>query len=152
MNHFKPGKRLAIAKRLGIVVDPDLEWLLSEYTWHINDKGYPTTNVRIGSHVFGVKLHHMVVGHAIDRSLEVDHVDRNKLNAQRGNLVFKSHSRNLLNTHISDKATGIVRRKSGRFGVQVMRKPKLHQGGTYDTIEEAIAARSALIRRLDGED
>jgi len=123
----------------GVLVDPEDEWLLIEYTWHINDAGYLCRTL----HPSGNKerLHIRIMG--MREGLEIDHVNGNKLDCRRANLEHKTHAENLGNVHAMRKhntsgALNVVKRGS-RFTVRVVRDKHVYHGGTFDTLEEAEA-------------
>lgn len=70
---------------------------------------------------------------------DIDHIDRNGLNNKRTNLAICSHSDNLRNQHVSRK--GIFQVKSGRYRATITKNYESIYIGTYDTFEEALAAR-----------
>lgn len=70
--------------------------VLSKLAWCLNAQGYPRT--RINGKI--VRLHHMVYRHykgAIPDGLQIDHIDRDKLNAHPDNLRAVTQSVNTAN-------------------------------------------------------
>jgi hypothetical protein len=135
-------ERLTLAIERGIIVDPEDEWLLQNYTWHLNDDGYPRARMpETGQLVF---LHHCIAGYPIWEGDEIDHEDRNKLNNRRGNLRYVDHYTQTLNRDFPVGETGarnITLRKNGKFKVQLYRYNKWIYLGQFDTLDEAVAER-----------
>ena len=144
-----PEERLARSRQLGIIVDEQDEWLLSTFTWRLVG-GYVVTRHPLVGRVQYLYLHHMIAGMPIDRSLRVDHRDRNKLNNRRGNFRYTTQSVNLINSDRGDDPMlGIRRYKNGLYYVRLRRHPGyIYLRDGWMTIEEAQQARDGLRREL----
>ena len=80
----------------------------------------------------------------------VDHIDRNKHNNSASNLRWVTHSENSLNYDQPLGASGyrhIVQRPGGTWALLVNRR-SIYHSSTHSTLEEAIAARDALLREV----
>ena len=86
-NPLWASQRLARAQALGIRVDPEDEWLLSEFTWRLVG-GYVATTLRRGGRNYMLYLHHCIVGMAWWHGEAVRHRNRDKLDNTRRNLVY----------------------------------------------------------------
>ncbi len=75
------------------MVDDEHFSAVSAYTWRF-ENGYATTNIA-GSRKH-LRLHRLIIGNP-PRGLEVDHIDGNRLNNQRANLRFVTHTQNSQN-------------------------------------------------------
>lgn len=85
--------------------------------------------------------------------VEIDHADGDRLNNRLANLRAASVSDNRVNRHGPGNPTGIkgVRfSKGGRFTARIMKNRREIPLGTYDTLEEAAAARRNAADRLHG--
>jgi len=71
---------------VALVDDADFDWL-SRSKWHCSNDGYA---------VSGVVVMHRLIMDAPD-GMEVDHIDRNKLNNRRSNLRVCTHAENMRN-------------------------------------------------------
>jgi len=138
--------QLAIAR--GILVDPEDEWLLEEYTWHLGPYGHPMTNLprdEQGRRSSGVFLHHMIMGYPIWEGEEIDHINRNPQDNRRYNLRYASVSQNRIN---SNRVIGVARNvyiREGRYVVRIRRNLVEHYLGAFDTLDEAVAERDEWI-------
>jgi hypothetical protein len=139
-NTYSREERLAFASDRGIVVDPEDQWLLEAYTWHISMNGYVRTTLpRWHNHLI-VVLHHCLMGQPIDGSI-IDHIDRNKLNNRRSNLRLAAYSQNNRNTIYSAGTTHISVTRNNTFQVRICRNSVIHHIGTYKTEQQAEDAR-----------
>lgn len=101
-------------------------------------------------------LHHYLLGMPIDRSLEVDHINRNPEDNRKSNLRFVTHKANMNNLSIDKRnkvgITGIgpVTARTVKRGkeyvykywrVQYRKNEKLCTLGYFKTKEQAIVAR-----------
>lgn len=118
-----------------IIDKEDIE-LCKKYKWHLRTScgnNYAVASVNNTK----IHLHRLVLNY--NGTDEVDHIDHNGLNNQKKNLRIVSHSDNLRNQKNNRK--GIKKVGSGRYQALIT---KNYQGiylGTYDTYEEAMAAR-----------
>jgi hypothetical protein len=144
---YSSSERLRRSQELGIIVDPQDEWLLSEYTWHVSKFGYAQGNVKLGHNRYlSVLLHHFITGVPI-HPFEVDHWDRNKMNNRRSNLRYIIHRDNVLNSERIDNATNIYYRKStGKYAVlfNAHRVDEFYVG-SFATQHEAEQARDEYL-------
>lgn len=116
--------------------------------WHLAGKGYPRTNRPPYQYM------HRVIGNRIGLSpdLEIDHKDRNKLNAKRDNLRSATRVEQCHNTGKQSNNTsghkGIsldIRRL--RWIIQVTRDGKTKYVGSCKTLEAAIIKRNDYLKR-----
>jgi hypothetical protein len=149
VNSLTEAQRYRRSIELGIIVDPEDEWLLSVMTWRLSTKGYVETTHYDGDWYKTTKFHHYITGTPIWNGDQIDHVDRNKLNNRRSNLRWTDNAGNQLNTERLDEALGVYPNK-GCYEVHLNRGGVRHWAGTFKTIEEAIGARDELKSQLQG--
>ena len=130
-----------------IIVDEDDYNVLKRWRWRVNNQGYAvrtTTNKQIS-------IHQQIMG--VIEGMEIDHIDRNKLNNTKENLRFVTRSQNNLNRPIDPRNkvgyNGISICKTGSYRVRISTK----ELGRYKTLEEAVAVRKDAVKRafLSGE-
>jgi hypothetical protein len=132
-----------------VKIDPE-DWpLVSDYHWFINSSGYPIT-FDLGTCKL---LHRMIMEyHFGNQPLDVDHIDRNKLNNQKSNLRFCSHMVNCRNhkLHIHNKTgyTGIRFTKSRKWEVEVNYNYRKYYVGRFDSIEDALEQQRRTLASL----
>lgn len=84
--------------------------------------------------------------------LEIDHINRNRLDNRIENLRDVSHSENERNKSLSIRSktgeTGVYRTRSGRYSANYVSHLKKLQIGTYATIAEAAEARAKFIAAM----
>lgn len=137
-----------------ILVDPEDQWLLEEYTWHLNQDGYPRSILPEPDRQM-IFLHHCIIGYPIWEGEEVDHIDRNKLNNRRSNLRITDHYVQTLNRDFPVGETGarnITRRSNGKYRVQLYRNNVPIYLGQFDTLEEAVAERDQWLSMRSSSD
>lgn len=110
------------------------------YLWHFDAQGYPARTID------GVwqRLHRVLMGLGAGDGQEVDHLDGDKLNNQRSNLIIATRAENCQNVRTArDLPRGVYRAPWGRFYAQVKHCGVKHSLGHYDTPDEAseVAAR-----------
>jgi hypothetical protein len=139
-NPYTAQERTRLAIERGIIVDPEDAWLLAAFTWRI-ENGYARTDGGTHPYKWKMFLHHCIMGQPIDGS-DIDHIDRARHNNSRSNLRYVSRTINKLNTQLSDEAYHIQLTANGcAYMVKIKRKQIQYYVGTYETIEEAEAAR-----------
>jgi len=149
VNRLSPDERLARAREIGIIVDPQDEWLLSELTWRLSTKGYVEGTAYDGWWRKTVKLHHYIMGTPITKKIIVDHENRNKLDNRRQNLRYVDPFTSIQNNDHIDAAANIRVTRDGRYEVRIQRDGILHQVGTFVTEQEAIHARESWYARYN---
>ncbi len=104
------GNRKVIAEA---VVDNDefTHGVLARFSWHLNRKGYPVANSKGSDGKWRtVSLHRLRYEHEhgpVPSGMEIDHIDRNKLNGTSANLRAVSRSVNTANQRTrQDNASG----------------------------------------------
>lgn len=121
-----------------IVSESDFE-LLSKWKWRKNKQGYAVRNTSDKQ----ITIHAQLMGSK--PPLEIDHINRNKLDNRRENLRFVTRSQNNLNRNLDPRNkvghNGISKCKTGSYRVRV----SLKELGRYKTLEEAIAVRNKAV-------
>lgn len=142
-----------------ILVDPQDEWLLEEYTWHVNNAGYACTNVVLEYGGEGVRrrkytlLHHCIMGQPIRKGEEIDHINNNRIDDRRCNLRYVSKTQQNINTTRAPGPSGernIYETGYGTYRVKIRRNGILHDLGILDTMDEALAERDQWLDQHDG--
>lgn len=138
-----------------LVSDLDYEKLM-KYTWYIDSKGYPSTNVKAskeaGTKQRKLRMHKLLLTDA----QVVDHINRNKLDNRRSNLRSVTTNQSNANraAFSSKKASsykGVHRTASGKWQAMLWHEGKNHGLGSYDTPEEAALAYNAAAKQLRGD-
>lgn len=132
---------------LFVVVDLADYNRLSKYSWSLNNYGYVRARVNTNGVITYPMMHRMIMGE-VPQGLEIDHIDKNKLNNTRDNLRIVTRLDNMHNRPKSRKntsgVTGVSWYSCKQKWVAVIhvnnRKINL---GSYHSKEEAIAARRA---------
>jgi hypothetical protein len=148
---FSKARRLALAAERNIIVDAQDQWLLEEFTWTINDDGYPHTrlSVDIDRRRPRVFLHHMIIGYPIWEGDEIDHINRCVTNNSRDNLRYVNKSQSMVNRSWQVGETGernITLRNTGMYKVTVWRDKGWIYLGQFHTLAEAITARDKYLQ------
>ena len=89
----------------------------------------------------------------IPSGMEIDHINRNPSDNHAGNLRLADRSQQLCNQKrpsVSGK-TGVYRNSAGRFDVQICKHGRTYWGGTFNTLDSAVARRAELASALHGE-
>lgn len=108
---------------------------IKDICWHIqNGGGYVYGDINGKS----IGLHRLVMN--AKEGEVVDHIYHNPLDNRKKNLRLCTQGENVLNKKFVP-TVGVRQAKSGRWFAEITANKKYHWLGTYDTIEEAIAAR-----------
>lgn len=83
---FTREERRERSRQLGILVDPQDDWLLSEYTWIRHASLYIVHQAYIGGRIYTLFLHHFIMGMPIHEGIVIDHINRNPDDNRRSNL------------------------------------------------------------------
>ena len=127
-----------------VLVDPEDEWLLEEYSWYISSDGYAVTTLRMSEDKQKtVTLHHCIVGQPIREGEEIDHINRNRIDDRRCNLRYVSESQQAINSTRAPNSTGErnIYFYGDKYRVEIRRDYILHSLGIFDTLDEAVAER-----------
>lgn len=124
----------------------ELELLRHSNFWY-EDSGYACCKSKIFNAT--IRLHHVVMNEfngGVDRNLDIDHIDRDKLNNQKSNLRLVTRSQNMVNVpkqkNTSSKYKGVCWDKQynkWRTSIRFNKKSKF--GGLF--IDEVVAAKRA---------
>lgn len=139
------------------VVDKEDFEKISQYTWYLNQNGYPSTT-KEGKHQ---TCHRIIMGKS-SKEIVVDHIDRNRLNNKRSNLRFVTIRDNNLNRsnlfrELDPNSDVGIRERIGKRGNTY--RVEIHDSnnktigiGSYKNKETAIKVRNIAYKlRDDGE-
>lgn len=141
------------------LIDSEDAARLSVHAWTIltcpYGKSYARRNTSIGGKSMSPMMHRELL-EITDRSIEVDHRNRNGLDNRKCNLRTATRSQNMANRpflgHNKWGFKGIVRNKGDRrFRAQIVVDGKYISLGAHDTAEEAGAAVEKYAREAHGE-
>lgn len=148
------GDVLKITTAKGEVVLADAEDLdlLKDHSWCVSLQGYAVSNIG-GGRV--VKIDHLVLGLDKCKGKIIDHKNHNKLDNRKCNLRFATVADNVRNASkvkgSANPYVGIRLTKANKYCVRIGYDYKEHYVGTYNTLEEAIAARKQAELKYHGE-
>lgn len=124
-------KPISLAVKGQVVLVDEIDYfIVSQYRWHINDKGYAVWRGIKDGKKQTVRMHRLITN-APD-GMDVDHINRNRLDNRRQNLRVCSRKTNLSNSTKVLEAKGYWYDKT-RKNWQVNTKPR-HR---FATEEEA---------------
>lgn len=110
---------------------------LKEYCWSENNRGYAEARVNQKTTLF----HTLII--ECEHPFVRDHINRNKLDNRRSNLRVVTRAENNRNKEhsVSTLPAGITQwHNNGRYSARIhVNKKRIHLG-TFDTIDEALAA------------
>lgn len=135
----------------GFIVDADDAFAVDRYPWCIDRYGYAATHIGKWPVRTRLKLHQFLLGVA-PKGFQWDHINRDKLDNRRSNLRLVTKTQNMRNRSIrSDNTSGVdgVRGQFlGRWQAHIKVAGRTHYLGTYDSLEEAAAARARAEKEL----
>lgn len=121
-------------KTIEVIVDKDMVDTLKGYSFRENNNGY----IKTGRCTYMQRL----ILKDIPRDMEIDHINRNKLDNRKSNLRIVSHKDNC-NNRYKDELTGINKIKRLKSKPYQLRINGKHIG-YYATIEEALLNKKQL--------
>ncbi len=117
------------------LIDIECIDLIKQYKWHLRTDGYVST----GNNIY---IHRLLMNPPKD--MEIDHINRNKLDNRRENLRICTQQQNLQNKGIlknnTSGYTGVYKRNN-KWCARININKKQINLGTFDTFEEAKQAR-----------
>jgi hypothetical protein len=136
--------------RVALVEAADAE-LVSRYHWNVISWGYAIGRVNDRM----ILMHRLIVGEP-PRGLEIDHINRNKLDNRRANLRVCTISQNRANRHkfrgCSSQYKGVsLIRVSNRWSAKIKENGRLRHIGTFDSEVDAARAFDREALRIHGE-
>jgi hypothetical protein len=127
------------------IVDEELYPDLSILAWHV-DVGYAVHNVRVGKTSIHVLMHRhifLLKGVDIPSGMEVDHINRNRLDNRFENFRIVTRSQNMANSIHRDHQN----RVNGYIGVVCIREKYYYgRASTYLTRRANSAYEAAVLR------
>lgn len=132
-----------------IVDDEDYE-LVMQHRWYINGAGYAQTSINGRD----ISMHRFIIN-AI-QGQEVDHKKQDRLNCQRKNLRFCTHSQNIANdgpkanNKLGVKGVDLLP-KTGKYRATIRVNYKKIHIGNFDTLREAAQAWNEAAKEYFGE-
>ncbi len=149
-------KRLPLHDRHGAVVAhalvDDIDFpRFSSFRWCFGTKGYVIRCERTNGINYTFRLHREVLGLARGDGMNVDHINRNKLDNRRANLRTVTPAQNNENTPAHRSGTSNFRgvslfRQSGKWRATARHHGHLHHLGLF--VSEKDAAKAAQAFRL----
>lgn len=129
-------------------VDPDFLAEMRGHRWHLGSNGYARRNLNGKA----ILMHRVIVGLSPADGLQVDHINRNRLDNRRANLRIVTHQENHQNRGPTrgHKYCGVYfapkKNRTGRWRARIKVDGKLRHIGWFKTEEEAGRAAEAWSR------
>lgn len=145
-----------------LVSDEDFEYL-NQWKWCVSHYGYAVRSCRRPNGKKGILWMHRalmerMLNEPIPDGYQVDHIDSNSLNNQRGNLRLATKSQNQMNRQNKKRAGNTSRfkgvcyaRRERVWRAETKLKGKRINIGSFDSEEDAARAYDAVARELFGE-
>lgn len=135
------------------LVDDEDYARLSQYRWHQGKKGYVESSFRVDGRTTTIRMHRLVL--QVLPRIEVDHINRNKLDNRRDNLRPATSASNKWNkqNQRSNKHgyQGVfAASRSARFIARISTNGVVRHLGTFDTPEDAARAYESARAERDG--
>ena len=142
--------------RVALVDDNDFEWL-NKFKWYFGWNGYAIRSVKGGNKK--VSMHRTILLTSCDnKGIQVDHINRNKLDNRRANLRKCSLIENRFNQSKGRNNTssfkGVCRHNQGKittYKAYMYRKNKQHHLGVFSDIIKAAQTYDKAVLKYYGE-
>lgn len=89
-----------LVKGISVLIDDEDYELFSKYNWRIDSLGYVRTDRRINKKKTCIRLHRLLMIGLEKNDLQVDHINRNRLDNRRCNLRVCTKKQNNQNTSV----------------------------------------------------
>jgi hypothetical protein len=145
-------KEIPLTKgKVAIVDDADYEYL-SQFSWSYDNQGYAITALYRPKRM--IRMHRMLMNPP--RELQVDHINRNKLDNRKNNLRICSRAENRRNTPKNKNNTSgykgvFYHGQMDKWRAQINYKGKSIYLGLFDSKHEAAKAYNKKAKELHGE-
>lgn len=127
------------AKDWFAIVDKDFAWL-DKHNWSLWTTWYARATIGLKNH----RMHQIIIG-KVDKPFVIDHINRDKLDNRIENLRIVTETINNFNKAPRENkswVTWVHLSKSGNRNARIWYNKSIILLGTFDTKEEAIAARN----------
>ena len=145
-------------KDIDFLIDDSDICLLDNRSWQINNCGYIENVRRINGKFVKTALHRLIMGVSDKKGVDVDHIDRNRLNNSRSNLRICTRRQNMYNKEKRAdslcKYKGITRltqHKTPKWQARINLPDKRIHLGCFKTEEDAARAYDNMARKVFGE-
>lgn len=154
-------KEIKLTKGYVALVDDEDYKYLSQWKWVARKAKskrtvYAVRTIKRRGRVYGILMHRIVHGLALDRKLKIDHIDHNGLNNQKSNLCFATNKQNTYNSQSHKDSTSTYKgvclfKRTGKWHAQINKDGYRHHLGYFDSPEEAAKVYNQMAVKLFGE-
>ena len=140
-------KQIILAKGYVALIDDEDYELVSKYKWYFHNNGYART-----SH--GKTYMHRLIMNVNDKSIEIDHINHNKLDNRKENLRKCSHYENMKNKKMhKNNTSGVigVSKDKNKWRSQIQVSGKTIFLGRFESIDEASIAYKKAEKQYSGD-
>lgn len=134
------------------LVDNEDYQLVSKYNWHLDKDGYAVTKETVNGKRIKVTMHRLVMGLENGNPLQVDHINRKKLDNRKSNLRLVKGSREQQQNRGGSKTsryTGVSWHKgTKKWRTQIQIEGKVTHLGYYHDEEKAREAYQEALSKI----
>lgn len=123
------------------LIDDDYHREVSKYTWYVTDGGYVRMSYKTAKYK-PIYLHQVIMGSYPKGLNQIDHINGNKLDNQKKNLIFCTHPQNLNNKRkYKNNKSGIKNvnwdKRAKKWRAKIYQNKKCYQIGMFTSLKKA---------------
>lgn len=144
-------KSILLSSGASALVDDDDYQTVAQYKWNPRN-GYAVTYINTYTDFCSVSMHGLIMGRR--PNMDIDHINRNRLDNRRSNLRHCTRSENCLNSGPRSPASGFKgvywNNRKSKWRVELTYKGKRIRVGHFSDREDAALAYNVVTQILNG--
>ena len=147
--------RIYFSDNSSFLIDREDFDTINKFTWFKGRRGYPIAHLKLEGKKLTRPVHKVILSD-VGKDMNIDHINRDRMDNRRSNLRVCSHQENMFNQRKRNTNTsgyiGVAYHKAAnKYESYINLDAKKHYLGLYDTAIEAARVRDEYAKRMYGE-